>query len=134
MIGNQYRSLSFIISTRIIKSILKNERVCRDKYQNRKSTGTSWLWQQNEIPLPHNNCVHKYHFFVFCLYSSCVYLCRIVMWKWYFILLPKLSCSCPFSVLIYIPRDILFHFLKMFFIILVLIIFLIKYMMTICSI
>ena len=24
-------------------------------YQNRKSTGTRWLWQQNEIPLPHNN-------------------------------------------------------------------------------
>ena len=44
------------IYTRIIKNILKNERVCRDKlYQNRKSTGTRWLWQQNEIPLPHNN-------------------------------------------------------------------------------
>ena len=41
--------------TRIIKNILKNERVCRDIYQNRKSTGTRWLWQQNEIPLPHNN-------------------------------------------------------------------------------
>ena len=40
---------------RIIKNILKNERVCRDIYQNRKSTGTRWLWQQNEIPLPHNN-------------------------------------------------------------------------------
>ena len=25
------------------------------------------------------------------------------MWKWYFILLPKPSCSCAFSVLIYIP-------------------------------
>ena len=41
------------IETRIIKNILKNERVCRDIYQNRKSTGTRWLWQQNEIPLPH---------------------------------------------------------------------------------
>ena len=41
--------------TRIIKNIFKNERVCRDIYQNRKSTGTRWLWQQNEIPLPHNN-------------------------------------------------------------------------------
>ena len=45
-----------VIYTRIIKNILKNERVCRDIYQNRKSTGTRWLWQQNEIPLPHNNC------------------------------------------------------------------------------
>ena len=43
------------IETRIIKNIFKNERVCRDIYQNRKSTGTRWLWQQNEIPLPHNN-------------------------------------------------------------------------------
>ena len=43
------------IETRIIKNILKNERVCRDIYQNQKSTGTRWLWQQNEIPLPHNN-------------------------------------------------------------------------------
>ena len=34
------------IKTRIIKNILKNERVCRDVYQNRKSTGTRWLWQQ----------------------------------------------------------------------------------------
>ena len=42
------------IETRIIKNILKNERVCRDIYQNRKSTGTRWLWQQNEIRLPHN--------------------------------------------------------------------------------
>ena len=40
---------------KIIKNIFKNERVCRDIYQNRKSTGTRWLWQQNEIPLPHNN-------------------------------------------------------------------------------
>ena len=24
-------------------------------YQNQKSTGTRWLWQQNEIPLPCNN-------------------------------------------------------------------------------
>ena len=37
------------------KHLKKNERVCRDIYQNRKSTGTRWLWQQNEIPLPHNN-------------------------------------------------------------------------------
>ena len=42
--------------------------------------------------------IHKYHLFVFCL-SSCAYLCRVVMWKWYFILLPKPSCSCAFSVL-----------------------------------
>ena len=34
--------------------MLRNERVCRDIYQNRKSTGTRWLRQQNEIPLPHN--------------------------------------------------------------------------------
>ena len=32
------------------KNNKKNERVCRDIYQNRKSTGTRWLWQQNEIP------------------------------------------------------------------------------------
>ena len=51
----------------------------------------------------HITTVHKYRFFVFCLYSSCVYLCKVVMWKWYFILLPKPSCSCAFSVLIYIP-------------------------------
>ena len=44
---------SMINNTKIIKNILKNERVCRD--QNRKSTGTRLLWQQNEIPLPHNN-------------------------------------------------------------------------------
>ena len=43
------------IETRIIKNILKNKRVCRDIYQTRKSTGTRWLWQQNEILLPHNN-------------------------------------------------------------------------------
>ena len=48
-------SLNNDIFTRIIKNILKNKRVCRDIYQNRKSTGTRWLWQQNEIPLPHNN-------------------------------------------------------------------------------
>ena len=34
----------------------------------------------------HITTVHKYRFFVFCLYSSCVYLCTVVMWKWYFIL------------------------------------------------
>ena len=51
---NKALGASFI-TTRIIKNILKNERVCRDIYQNRKSTGTRWLWQQNEIPLPHNN-------------------------------------------------------------------------------
>ena len=27
----------------------------------------------------HITTVHKYRFFVFCLYSSCVYLCRVVM-------------------------------------------------------
>ena len=42
--------------TSIIKKILKNERVSRD--QNRKSTGRRLLWQQNEIPLPHNNCTY----------------------------------------------------------------------------
>ena len=50
----------------------------------------------------HITTVHKYRFFVFCLYSSCVYLCRVVMWKWYFVLLRKPSRSCAFSVLIYI--------------------------------
>ena len=83
----------------------------------------------------HIRTVHKYHFFVF--YSSCVYLCRVIMWKWYFILLPKPSCSCAFSVLIYIPTYS-FIFLNVFFIILVSIVFLnnsgkflIKYVMTI---
>ena len=47
------------IKTRILKNILKNERVCRDIYKNRKSTGTRWLLQQNEIPLPHDN-LHQY--------------------------------------------------------------------------
>ena len=83
----------------------------------------------------HITTVHKYRFFVFCLYSSYIYLCRVVMWKWYFILLLKPSCSCAFSVLIYIPT---YSFLKMIFIILVWILFLnnsgeflIKYLMTI---
>ena len=40
---------------KITKNIFKNERVCRDIYRNRKITGTKWLWQQNEILLPHNN-------------------------------------------------------------------------------
>ena len=53
---NHVKSMySLHMVTRIIKNILKNERVCRDIYQNQKSTGTRWLWQQNEIPLPHNN-------------------------------------------------------------------------------
>ena len=39
------------------KNIFKNERVCRN--QNRKSTGTRLLWQQNEIPL-HITTLHKY--------------------------------------------------------------------------
>ena len=106
----------------MIKSIFKNERVWRDIYQNRKSTGTRWLWQQIGIYIKtekaqkqdgfgnkikyhfHITTVHKYHFFVFCLYLSCLCLCR-VMWKWYFILLPKPSCFCAFSVLtlMYIP-------------------------------
>ena len=84
----------------------------------------------------HITTLHKYRFFVFCLYSSCVYLCRVVMWKWYFILLPKPSCSCAFLVLIYTLHTL--SFLKMFFIILVSILFLnnsgkfvIKYVMTI---
>ena len=38
----QYIPLSPSI-TRIIKNIFKNERVCRDIYQNRKSTGTRWF-------------------------------------------------------------------------------------------
>ena len=25
-----------------------------------KSTGTRWLWQQNEVPLPHNNPTRVY--------------------------------------------------------------------------
>ena len=31
----------------------------------------------------HITTIHKYRFFVFCLYSSYIYLCRVVMWKWY---------------------------------------------------
>ena len=81
--------------------------------------------------------VHKYHFFVFCLYLSCLYLCRVVMWKWYFILFAKaILFLCFFGFDIY--PYILFHFLKCFFIILVSILFLknsgkflIKYVMTI---
>ena len=30
----------------------------------------------------HITTVHKYRFFVFCLYSSYIYLCKVVMWKW----------------------------------------------------
>ena len=29
----------------------------------------------------HITTVRKYHFFVFCLYFSYIYLCRVVMWK-----------------------------------------------------
>ena len=47
----------------------------------------------------HITTVHKYRFFVYCLYSSYIYLCRVVMWKWYLILLPKPSCSYTFRVL-----------------------------------
>ena len=36
----------------------------------------------------------------------------VVMWKWYFILLPKPSCSCAFLVLIYIPPTYSFIFLN----------------------
>ena len=87
--------------------------------------------------------LHKYCFFVFCLYSSYIYLCRVVMWKWclmwkwYLILLPMPSCSSAFFGFD-IYTYILFHFLKCFFIILVSILFLnnsgkflIKYVMTI---
>ena len=61
----------------------------------------------------HISTVHKYHFFVFCLYYSCVYLSRVVMWKWYFILLPKPFCSCAFSVLM--SLHLLSFLLKMFY-------------------
>ena len=50
------RECLFFIIIIIIKNILQNERVCRgDIYQKRRSTGTRWLRQKNEIPLPHNN-------------------------------------------------------------------------------
>ena len=75
----------------------------------------------------HVTTVHKYQFFVLCLYSSNIYLhvCWVVTWKWYFILLPNPSCSCAFFGFD-IYHDIFFHFLKIMFsfIILVLILFL----------
>ena len=64
--------------------------------------------------------VHKYRLFAFCLYSIHIYLCRVVMWKWrlmwkwYLILLPKPSCACAFSVLVYIPTYS-FIFLNVFY-------------------
>ena len=48
------------------------------------------------------------------------YLCRVVMWKWclmwkcYFILLPKPSCSCAFFGFDIYPY-ILFHLKKCFY-------------------
>ena len=62
--------------TRIIKNILKNE---RDIYQNqKKSTGTGF---GNTIKyhfyIKHHfyiTTTHKYHFFMFCLYSSYMYM------------------------------------------------------------
>ena len=39
----------------VYSSIINPPPVPKRIYQNRKSTGTRWLWQQNEIPLPHNN-------------------------------------------------------------------------------
>ena len=44
------------IETRIIKKHLKKMKEYVGIYiKTEKSTGTRWLWQQNEIPLPHNN-------------------------------------------------------------------------------
>ena len=71
-----------IYITRIIKNIFKNERVCSiktEKAQEQDGFGNKMKYHF------HITTIHKYHFFVFCLYSSCVYLCRVVMWKWYFI-------------------------------------------------
>ena len=50
----------------------------------------------------HITTVPKYHFFVFYIYSNynIIYLCRVIMWKWYFIFLPKPSSSCAFLALI----------------------------------
>ena len=46
----------FIIYTRIIKNILKNESVCRDIYiKTEKAQEQDGFGKQNEIPLPHNN-------------------------------------------------------------------------------
>ena len=63
--------------TRVIINILKNERVCRDKYQNRKSTGTRWLWQQIGIYIKTEKAQEqdgfgnkmKYHFHITTLYK-----------------------------------------------------------------
>ena len=116
------------IETRIIKTFFKNERVCMDIYiyiKTEKSTGTRWLWQQdgfgNKIKYHfHITTIHKYFFFVFCLYSSYIYLCTVVMlkwclmWKWYLILLPKPSCSCAFFGFDIYPY-ILSHFNNFFY-------------------
>ena len=48
----------------------------------------------------HITTVPKYRFFVFYIYSNYIYLCRVIMWKWYFIFLPKPSSSCAFLALI----------------------------------
>ena len=60
------------------KNFLKNERVCRDicivyiktkKAQEQDGFGNKLKYHF------HVTTVYKYCFFVFCLYSSCVYLC-----------------------------------------------------------
>ena len=62
----------------------------------------------------HITTVHKYRFFVFCLYTSYIYLCRVVMWKWYLYLslLPKqvtisILFPCFFSLWVMLLRKCL---------------------------
>ena len=76
-------------------NILQNERVCRDIYQNRKSTEQDWDGGNKIKHHFHITTIHtcECRFFVFCLYSSYIYLCRVVMWKWYSILLPNIIIS-----------------------------------------
>ena len=40
----------------IIKTFKKMKEYVGIYIKTEKGTGTRWLWQQNEIPLPHNNC------------------------------------------------------------------------------
>ena len=65
---------------RIIKNILKNEIVCRDIYHNRKKAQEQDDFGNKMKYHFHITTVHKYHFFVFYLYSNYIYLCRVVMW------------------------------------------------------
>ena len=87
----------------------------------------------------HITTVHKYHFFVFCLYLSCLYLCRVVLWKCmvFHFVAKAILFLCFFGFDIAISLHTL-SFFKKFFIILVSILFfrnsgkfLIKYVMTI---